>query len=244
MEEDVAKALAYQVKRELAERYFGFRKLIEEDTAKYFHLLKETKKRFEDKMAREFSRIYIMLRDKDLIDRFLKLTNFSKAFFYDENLFTSKNTIQELFKDLKVKGWTSKGRFKNLFLDIYHRLYKILEEYTEAFQELEVESEIINEEIKQFKEKFDLTEIMSFLKTFEPSPELASLGQPEFRESVSALEKELEIGRVPSPDTFLPKTGLPPSPEKIHSELARLAKESWKRHRQEAKELLESVGSS
>ncbi len=244
MEEDVAKALAYQVKRELAERYFGFRKLIEEDTTKYFHLIEEIRKKFEKEMAQEFSRIYLILRDKDLINRFLELTNFSKAFFYDESLFISKDTIQKLFKDLNVKGWTSKGRFKRLFLDTYYRLYKILEKYAEAFQELEVESEVINEEIKRFKEKFDLTEIMNFLKTFESSPELTSLGQPEYRESVVALEKELEIGRVPPPDAFLPRTGLPPSPEKIHSKLAKLAKESWNRHRQEAKELLESVSSN
>ena len=244
MEEDVAKALAYQVKRELAERYFGFRRLIEEDSARYFQLIEETRKRFEERLAKELMRFYIMLRDKDLIDQFLKLLGLPKAYFYDQYLQASPDLQHELFKDLRPKGWTSKGKFKHLFLDTYYRLYELIQEYQETFQELVVEAEVINEEIRQFKEKFDLSEIIQFLKTFEPSPELASLGHPSYRESVSTLEKKLELGKVPPPEDFLPEIKDLPPPEEIRAKLIKLAKEAWKRHPQESKELVQSAQSN
>ncbi len=241
MEEDVAKALAYQVKRELAERYFGFRRLIEEDTARYFQLIEETRRRFKERMAKELIRFYFMLRDKDLIDQLVSLLGLPEAYFYEDYLKAPPDLRDKLFKGLHLKGWTSKGKFKHLFLDTYHRLYELSKEYQEIFQELAVEAEVINEEIRQFKEKFDLSEIMQFLKTFEPSPELASLGHPSYRESVSTLEKKLELGKVPPPEEFLPKIKDLPPPEEVRGKLIKLAKEAWKRHPKEAKELIQSV---
>jgi len=245
MEDDVAKALAYQVKRDLAERYFGFRRLIEEDTANYFKLIEEVSRKHEDKVMREFLRLYILLRDKDLIEEFLRITGLPEPYYYDEYITRSKNIRRRLFKALRPKGWTSKGRFKRLFLDTYERLRKAIEEYREAFQELQVEAEVINEEIKRFKEKFDLSEIMQFLKSLEgSSEELAILGHTSMEKSVSGLEKTLEFNRVPPPEKFLPN--IPPLPplKEVHSELVRLAKEAYRRHTEEAKEILEEASAT
>ncbi len=241
MEDDVAKALTYQVKRDLAERYFGFRRLIEEDTANYFRLLKEVSRKHEEKVLREFVRLYLLLRDKDLIEKFLQITGLPEPYYYDDYLTRSKNIRRRLFKALRPKGWTSKGRFKHLFLDTYERLRQAVEEYREAFQELQVEAEVINEEIRRFKEKFDLSEIMHFLKSLEGSSDLASLGHPSLEKSVTGLEKTLEFTKVPPPEEFLPN--IPPLPplKKIHGELARLAKEAYRRHTEEAREILEDA---
>ena len=52
MEEDVAKALAYQVKKELAERYFGFRRLIEEDTQNYQKAIENTCQKLQKEITK------------------------------------------------------------------------------------------------------------------------------------------------------------------------------------------------
>jgi len=242
MEEDVARALAYQVKRELAERYFGFRRMIEEDTANYFRMIGEIRHRFEGNLARKLSRIYTLLVDDDLIQRFARIVGLKKPYFLDRYLSLSPDEKKALFKGLKPVGFTAKGRFKRLLLDAYESLFHLVEEYQEAFKELSVEAEVINEEIKQFKKKFDLSEIMQFLKSFEMTPE-ASLGHPDFRESVTTLEKKLEMGKVPPPEEYLPQITPLPSAGEIHGELMELAQEAWRRHKDRAKELVESARS-
>ncbi len=244
MEDDVAKALTYQVKRDLAERYFGFRRLIEEDTANYFRLLKEFGRKHEEKVSHNFVRLYLLLRDQDLIEEFLRITGLPEAFYYDDYLLRSKNIRRRLFKALRPKGWTSKGRFKRLFLDIYENLRRAVEEYREAFQELQVEAEVINEEIRRFKEKFDLSEIMHFLKSLEGPSDLASLGHPSLEKSVTGLEKTLEFATVPPPEEFFPPLPSLPPLKKVHGKLVKLAKEAYQRHTQEAREILENASLS
>lgn len=241
MEDDVAKALAYQVKRDLAERYFGLRRLIEEDTQRYFRQIEEIGRRFEERLALEFSRIYLMLRDQDLIAKFLEITGLPEAYYYEPYFLSSEHIRKRLFRELQAHGWTSKGKFKRLFLETYRRLQKSVEEYRQALQELQIEAEVINEEIKRFKQKFDLSEIMHFLKSLEGSSDLAALGHPSMDQSVEKLEKTMEFQNVPPPTQFLPDIPPLPSLEKVEKDLAHLAKEAYKRHKLEALKILEDT---
>ncbi len=237
MEDDIAKALAYQVKKELAERYFGFRRLIEEDTARYFKGIEETKKVLKKRLAPEFFRLYTLLVEPELQDELRQILGLKYLPFLEDYQKLSLEEKKALFKELHPKGFTSKGRFKRLLEDTYQRLWKKFQEYNETFQNLKVESEIINEEIKRFKEKFDLSEIMQFLKSFEMTAE-SSLGHPDFKESVTSLEEELKFQKIASPEQFLPEIKDLPEPQKVHSPLERLANKAWKRHKSWSKELV------
>ncbi len=239
MEDDVAKALAYQVKRDLAERYFGLRRLIEEDSKRYFQQIEKTKSAFEERLAVELIRLYLMLRDEDLIEKFLNLCGLREAYYYDPYFLSSENIRRRLFKGLAPHGWTSKGKFKHLFFQIYSRLAEVIDEYQQALQELQIEAEVINEEIKRFKEKFDLSEIMHFLKSLDTPSDLAALGHPSLDQSVSNLEKTLEFQTLPPPEKFLPPISRIPPLKEIEGDLGRLVKEAYRRHKEEALKILE-----
>ncbi len=237
-EEDIAKALAYQVKREIAERYFGFRRLIEEDTQNYKKAIEDTRQKLKKEIAPEFFRLYALVPEEDLRKRLAELLNLKELPFLEEFQALDETQRKELFRGLRPKGLTGKGRFKHLFWDTYQRLWEKIQAYQETLQELGVEAEVINEEVKRFKQKFDLSEIMQFIKSFDVSED-ASLGHPDFKESVSGLEQKLELGRVPPPEKFLPSFAGLPKPEDLHHQLGALASEVWKRHKPWAKELVE-----
>ncbi len=240
MEDDVAKALAYQVKRELAERYFGLRKLIEEDSANYFRKIEEIKEKYLPRIKEAWFRIYFLLGDRELAKAFCGLLSLKEPPFYAE--FEKLKDPLALLKGLSVKGFTNKGRYKNLFLAAYEKFQKEIEAYRKAFTKAKVEAEVINHEIELFKEKYDLNEIMQFLKSLEAPSALADLGHTSLEESVTTLEKSLAFEIVPPPEKFLPPPPpkLPPLKE-IKKDLEKLALLAYRRQAEQAKEIIRYV---
>ena len=114
--------LAVEIKREIAERYFGFRKMIEEDTLDLLEKIDDQLLILEKGISYELIRIYILLRDETLIDQFMELTGWQEKLFYEPYITESPSIRQKVFKDIKIRGFTKFGRFKNLVFDAYERL--------------------------------------------------------------------------------------------------------------------------
>ena len=108
METDITKFLSYEIKKELAERYFGFRKLIEEDKDTLEKDLRHSKQTIGNRIVLDLSRLYILLRDESLIDQFLTLTGLGEKFFYDPYILTSPTIRARVFSGVKAKGLTAK----------------------------------------------------------------------------------------------------------------------------------------
>lgn len=159
--------LAYEVKKELADRYFGFRKMIEEDKLGLSKKVREQSFSLEQKICFDLVRIYILLKEDDLIHEFLKLAGLEEKLFFDAYVSESPTIRRRVFESVKIRGLTRAGRFKNLVLDSYEMLVRHVEEYREKMGELTEDHEIINQEIKLFYQKNDLSNIMSFLRNME-----------------------------------------------------------------------------
>ena len=83
MEPDISKVLSYEIKKELADRYFGFRKLIEEDKQAFHREVRHCALTLEQKIGLDLALLYILLHDEDLIQRFLERTGLEEKIFYD-----------------------------------------------------------------------------------------------------------------------------------------------------------------
>ncbi|MBW2501727.1 MAG: hypothetical protein JRD39_02190, partial [Deltaproteobacteria bacterium] len=70
--------LAVELKREIAERYFGFRKMIEEDNLDLTEKIKSQLAILEKRISYELIRIYILLKDDGLIHEFMELTGWEE----------------------------------------------------------------------------------------------------------------------------------------------------------------------
>jgi hypothetical protein len=161
--------MAVELKREIAERYFGFRKMIEEDTLDLMQKMKYQLSILEKRISFELIRIYILLNDDSLIQRFMELTGWEERLFYEPYITESATIRKKVFKGIRIRGLTRSGRFKHLVFDAYERLVEHVEHYRENLEEIEMNRETINEEIELFYRKNDIGNIMGFLRSIDAS---------------------------------------------------------------------------
>lgn len=240
MEQDIGKALTYQIKREIAERYFGYRKIIEEDRQALEAMIPGPRFLYEQKIGKDIIRIYVLLRDLNLIDEFLSLAGWEGRPFFDQYTVESGTVRKQLFKNIELHGWTAHSRFTNLLLDNYERLYLDTFEYREKLDEVLEETQVIDEEVRQFEEKFSLEEIMSFLNTLDRRDDLAGmLGENLPAGRAEDLSSRLELVPVGDLEKLLPKVPELPAPNKVRGSLRDLAHRADETHKEE---VLKAVG--
>ncbi|MFP3984046.1 MAG: hypothetical protein ACLFV2_10200 [Desulfurivibrionaceae bacterium] len=161
--------ISYEVQKDIADRYFGFRRLIEQDIKDYGDKVLASSARLEQKIGFEMIRLYILLKDQQLIKEFFELAGLEQMIFYDPYLTESETIKKRVFKGQLTRGLTKKGRFFNMVFDTYHSLTEHIESYRRTLEELVEKREAIADEIKAFYEKNDLTTIMGFMRSLSDS---------------------------------------------------------------------------
>ena len=113
--EDFAKTLAFEVKKDIAERYFGFRKIIEEDSDAYQKEVISSTLVLETQIGFDLLRIYALLQEDELIQGFYEITNLGEVLFFDSYVSSSPTIRKRLFEDQEVHGFFRKSRFWESF---------------------------------------------------------------------------------------------------------------------------------
>lgn len=210
MQDDISKQLAFEIKKEMADRYFGFRKLIEEDIREYDDQIFTSFRRLEQKIGFDLVRLYILLKDENLIHDFFQLAGLDQKIFYDPYLTESPTLQKKVFAGLKTRGLTKAGRFKNMLFDTYETLTIDINEYRNNLMKLAQERENIVEEINHFYRKHDLGTMLDFLRGFNGTGVYKS-GSMEggiLQQSGLQLDEKMKVKPPPPVDELLPK--LPP----------------------------------
>ncbi|HFQ80967.1 MAG TPA: hypothetical protein ENK33_06285 [Desulfobacterales bacterium] len=229
MQTDIGESITYEVKKDVAGRYFGFRKLIEDDKLALREGISRHSLILEKRISFELIRIYILLKDEDLIERFLTISGLNKQMFYDPYLTESATIRQRVFAGIRLRGFTQKGRYKNAVLDCYERLTIHVEQYRARFAELNDEQKMISEEIKIFYQKNDLSAIMGFLRSLDAVDNPLEGGMAPAM--VDEMDDKLRISPPPAIDYYLPlMPPLTPLAE-VKGELKRLSVLAFKRHK-------------
>jgi hypothetical protein len=229
MDPDIAKVLSYEIRKELAEGYFGFRKIIEEDKQSLDQKRKLHTATIEQQICLDLARIYILLQGKKRIHEFLALIGLQEEIFYDPYLLESSTIRARVFEGVKVHGLTRKGRFANLVLDSYGALVNHVKRYMESIGDLIESRVMIEEEIKLFYRKHDLGTIMGFLRSLDSSGNGNEiLGAGSGLVSNTGFEERMRV-ELPEPiDLILPIVEpLKPLP-RVKKDLKRLANEAYR----------------
>lgn len=230
MDSDITDFLTIEIKRELADRYFTFRKMIEEDHANLDKDIADSVS-IEQKIVIDISRIYILLQNRGLIEQFIELSGLQQDFFYDEYLTRSPTIKARLFQDIRVWGLTWGGRFKKMFVDCYEELARHVEKYREKYAQLADSEAMLKETIDLFYRQNDISSIMSFLRGMDS---MAGVGgglqgtiDSGFDESI---EEKMRI-KHPTP-LALRLPFFPPlvPAEQISSQLKKLANQALENH--------------
>lgn len=164
MTQDIDKMLSFEIKKEIADRYFGFRKLIEGDINEYDNMIVAAFKRLEQKIGFDLVRLYILLKNEQVIHDFFQKVGLDERLFYDPYLTESPTIRKRVFAGIRPHGLTRRSRFRNMVIETYEELAKDIDEYKINLEQLRDEQQIISEEINLFYQKNDLGTIMSFLR--------------------------------------------------------------------------------
>lgn len=229
MSHDFDQDIAYDVQKDIADRYFGFRRLIEQDIKDYGDKVLASSARLEQKIGFDMVRIYILLKNQELIKEFFELTGLEKMIFYDPYLTESETIKKRVFKGQISRGLTRKSRFVNLVLDNYHSLTEHIEEYRRTLEELTEEREAINEEIKAFYNKNDLTSIMGFMRSLGDS-NLYKAGSMEGALNPLTsehLDRKMKIHPPKPVEELLPVIPRVPPLSEIRKELKDIVNRAW-----------------
>jgi len=234
--------LAYEIKKEIADRYFGFRKLIEDDKLDFAEKTRQYSFILEKRISFDLIRIYIVLKDEDLIHRFLALTGLPTDLFYDPYLTQSDTIRQRVFSGVRIHGLTHSRRFKNLIFDCYQRLEVHTAEYRTKFDELKKYRDTINEEIETFYRKNDLGSIMGFLKTLGDANKAGSMEGGMEMGMAQSMETKMRIEPQLPPEHYLPAIQPLPHLENIRPALKDLIRTAYEKHGKDLLQLLSQKG--
>gem|GEM_PF-640560 len=242
MAQDIGKALAYQVKREIAERYFGIRKIIEDDSANLQQLISRLKELYNG-LAVPLLRIYILLGEQDLAEEFCSLVGWKDQlpFFDREKVAGMDETVlRELFENRRPAGWFATSKYADLLLDAYRDLYRHYLKYRDLLEETEDELAVVQEEINMFRSNYSLDDILTFLSELDRT----DMGVSASLESEITPTKRMELEKkmaLPSLDEIranIPELPDFPEPDQIKSALKTLAKAAYNRDRERARRIL------
>ncbi|HBI14911.1 MAG TPA: hypothetical protein DDY20_05265 [Desulfobulbaceae bacterium] len=206
MHEDITDILTLEVKKEMADRYFGFRKLIEEDIREYDNQVLTSFKRLEQQIGFDLVRLYILLKDENLIHEFFQLAGLDQLIFYDPYLAESPTLRQKVFAGQKIRGLTRAGRFKNMIFDTYETLSNDINQYRQNLAKLASERNSIAEEIQLFYHKHDLGVMMDFLRGLDGSggSQAGDMAGGLAQQSGNTLEEKLKVQPPPPVHELLP----------------------------------------
>lgn len=167
IEIDIAKALSYQVKKEAAERYFGLRKIIEDEIHQLKAKTRELLDQYDLVLATDFLRLYTIIRHKDLIYEFINLLKLTEPPFYDEYLVSSKTIRERLLSKVKSSGLTFLGRLYNKFKYSYYKLFEDNISYEKAYHDFIAQRSILEEDIKNFNENYSICDTLMYFKELD-----------------------------------------------------------------------------
>ncbi len=239
MSYDIEKALAYQIKKEIAERYFRLRKLIEDDSANVNILLGELKNLYEEGIKPALLRIYAMLGDRDLVEEFSAMLALKFPPFLQNFLQLTSKEKKKLIEGMEPHGLFGEGKFLNTLLDCYKNLYEQWQEYHKLRENVLDEIAIVKEEIDRFRKNYSLDEIMQFLRSLDMENENSkAIGRIMEGRKMGEFDKKLGFSQdIDELSKKVPDLNSIPRPKDVETRLKELGRRAYSRHEAEFSEL-------
>jgi hypothetical protein len=203
--DDFASMLTFELKEDLARRYFGTRKQIENDKIAYLSSLAESSTTGRQDVVHCITKICTLLGSADLCTVFFKFTGLPQDFLntplQPHDIVTSKRLIVEF----KRRGITRRRRYRNTLYHLYSLLEKEVATYCEDYEENQLLYDDICDEINKFRRNFDLTTIFQFLREID-NPDrgrTSELGYQARHAGLRQADNDMEIQFPEAPQSIM-----------------------------------------
>lgn len=230
--EDFANAIAYEVKQEIADRYFGFRTRIENQCKEYLENLHDAYREYGAAIQLDLCRVQFLLDEPCLFYSFLTLVGLPRDYALHVCNQQSLDKEQDLFSAIHGKGFTRWRRFRHLAIFIYQSLADNIAAYHSTYLQLQEEHAEICKEIDKFRRQNDLADILSFLRHLDlkDSERRKFLHSSTVFESENTLDEDLQLNPPPSvAETMIMLAPLPPLKE-IKGQFTKILQQAFCRH--------------
>jgi hypothetical protein len=230
--ENFASAIAYEVKVEIANRYFGFRTRIEKQSKDYLTRLQESGQNLEAAIRLDLCRMQFLLQEPRLFCSFVDLVGLSKDYALSLCGRQSFLQKQELFMTMRGEGFTRWRRFHGLATIVYHSLADNIEIYRDMFLLFQEEHIEICQEIEKFQRSNDLSEILCFLRNLDSldSERMKFLHSQTSLQPSNNIEHDLRLALPPPVTECMVLLSLIPPFKEIKRQFADLLKQAFTRH--------------
>ena len=238
--ESFSENLAIEIKKEIAENYYGEKVYLEEKWKEYEEILKELRA-LKEKLSTEALRMVLLLNDSSIINRLEKELAFpllecaKESPYWEKGKEGEKQILKELFLPF---AFTEKGRFKKVVFKAYERFFDTLKKYQKKLKEASAWYRFAKEDTEAFHKNFDIGTILNFFSRLDGSE---TEGVEEKAKVWEELSKSLRIPIPQPPEKNFPIYKTPPEPKKVKKLLFKIADLYFKTHPQEAKKTLECL---
>jgi hypothetical protein len=237
MDDDLICSLTRQVREDILQNYLTERRLIRlqmEDIAKQAEGIRARAQR----TGRRLNRLVRLMIHPEMVARLYALLSIPQSSFWND---CSQEKSSRGVRFIRVWALTDRARFRKLVSEAYHRLYRRMERYREAYEELGGQCRAVNINITHFQQNFDVLSMFSFLKSLDTCAleKKHFLGGNFTAEELSAVDQTLYIRTIRFEDLQVPAPLPLPKPEAAALLMAELANEVYRKYQKHVQRLLE-----
>ncbi|MEW6188213.1 MAG: hypothetical protein AB1585_21045 [Thermodesulfobacteriota bacterium] len=220
---DISAALAYQVKKEIAENFFGTRKILEEERCDLIGQRTEIIESWAERVQPLLRDLFRLLQEEEEGRSFLILIKREDLL----PLFRPPGDIRERPQTPMACppsfALTARGKYRKWILALYQAAFSEAEALKERTQTLQKKTDLFNEDLKTFNASFNLTEVLSLINTLEGRDDLKGiLGENSDPQAISLLEEKLALKPLDLSSAGPPFPPLLPAIEDIRKPLSLL----------------------
>lgn len=226
--DDFVNAIAYEVKLEIANRYFGFRSRIEMEIGQYLKKLHDADREHLAGIRLDLMRMRSLLRQERFFKNFLLMARLPQDMADGQ----SPMDAAALFTGLKGEGFSRWRRYRDLAFKVYRSLEKGIAAYRATWVDLDDEYAEICTGIDEFHRNNDLSGILSFLRTFDSSDteRLKFLHTETTPRPGKSLDQELRIAHPRPVTDILPDVPVLPPLKQVKTAMSGLLKSAYASH--------------
>jgi hypothetical protein len=237
MDDDLISSLTRQIREDVIQNYLTERRLIRlqmEDIAEQAEGMKSQARR----TGRRLNRLVHLMIHPEMVTQLHALLSVPQPSFWHD---CSRKSFARGVRFIRVWALTDRGKFRKLVSEAYHRLYRRMERYREAYEELSGQCRAVNSNIKHFQQNFDVLSMLSFLKSLDTSAleRKHFLGENFTAEELASVDQTLYIKTMNFEDLQVPAPLTLPKPETVEFPMGELANEVYRKYQKHVQHLLE-----
>jgi hypothetical protein len=237
MDEDLISSLTRQIREDIIQNYLTERRLIRlqiEDVEKQAAVIRARAYR----TGRRLNRLVHLMVHQEMLEKLLSLLKVPQPSFWND---CSQKEFSRGVRFIRVRALTDKAKFRKLVIESYSRLYRWMERYREAYEELSGQCRAVNNNIKHFQQNFDVLTLLSFLRSLDTAAleRKQFLGENFTAEEMASVDLKLYIGPIQFKDLEVPVPLSLPKPEAVEFPVTVLAHEVYRKYQKYVQHLLQ-----